>query len=238
MKMKSLLVLVLVLNVVKAILILVLLICVSMTARATESNLVDAFVSAGETLAAKGQPEQAKTMLFKALAYNEKSAPAIFELARIYEKEGRKEEAAQFYQQVLSSGVPKYQAEAAAKVATLNPFQAKLTVLLKGYSEDLERVGKKSGLVRTEALQRATRLGLHLPALEFSPIGKWLKPDKSVIVFKEQIVTVTWPSGKISGTWLNENNKINVTFPNEKTYMEMPDEDSLVQGKTVYVRQK
>ena len=65
---------------------------------AGERALADSLAATASTLAAKGNTAAAKEMFYKALANDENCPDAIFELAKIFDKENNTAAASDFYQ--------------------------------------------------------------------------------------------------------------------------------------------
>ena len=206
-----------------------------------EKNISEALTTAGISLAARGQYEQAETMFYKAVILNETNIAATCELAKLCDKKGRTEEAAQWYQKVFAlADEGEMKILAAKRVSALNPIQGKLNELLKGYASELTRIGKQSELTREVVLERANQLGLSLPALEFNPIGKWSGHDKLTVVFCIGTVTTSNATVKGTGTWKTKNNIVYIAYTNEwgNTQWQFKDNDTAIEGQFVYTRQK
>src|SRR5258706_4312774 len=63
-----------------------------------ERALADSLAATASTLAAKGNTAAAKEMFYKALANDENCPDAIFELAKLFDKENNPAAASDFYQ--------------------------------------------------------------------------------------------------------------------------------------------
>jgi len=130
-------------------LILALGLCTALVA--SERSIADALAVAGASLVAKGNAEQGKEMLYKALANDENCPDALFELARLFEKEGNAHTACDFYQRAAlvyaQENAPSTIAkrnEAERRIKALNPFAPRLNALFEDYALDLDRLVKKT----------------------------------------------------------------------------------------------
>ena len=168
--------------------------------QAADRNLADALASTGAAHAAKGNLAAAKDVLYKALAYDASSPDAIFELAKIFEKEGNAVAAGDFYQRAAviysqegkSASDPK-RAEADRKVKALNPFAARLIVVYEDYTQEMDKVIKKSPdtLTHDTAVERIKEL--QLPSV--------LPADKLPLFYKDAMVVAgKEPVKKTSGS--------------------------------------
>lgn len=136
--------------------------------RAADRNLADGLATAGTAFAAKGNLTQAKDMFYKALAYDEECPDALFELAKIFDKEGSPH-ACDFYQRAAlnyaqdnkpANAVKR--AEAERRIKVLNPSAPRLTAVFEEYAQELDRLVKKSkdNLTIDAASARAEELKL------------------------------------------------------------------------------
>ncbi len=119
-------------------------------ARAADRTTADSLALSGATLAAKGNTVQAKEMLYKALANDENCPDAIFELAKLFDKENAATTAGDFYQRasVLMAQENKpattaKRAEADRRVKALNPFASRFSAIFEEYAQDLDKMVKK-----------------------------------------------------------------------------------------------
>ncbi len=117
---------------------------------AAERNLADALAAAGAATAAKGNTSQAKDLLYTALAHDENCPDALFELARIVDKEGDAATAGDLYQHaalvLAQEGKPAAtgkRAEAEKRARVLSPIAMKLSAAFEDYASDLDKVVKK-----------------------------------------------------------------------------------------------
>ncbi|HLX65127.1 MAG TPA: hypothetical protein VKX17_27910 [Planctomycetota bacterium] len=136
--------------------------------RAEERNIADGLAATGAALAAKGNIPQAKDMLYKALVHDENCPDALYELARIIEKEDVSL-AADLYQRAFTEYTADNKPASAAKrsdaekrMRTLNPAAPKLTAAYEDYAQDLDKVVKKltDNLTETSAMERVNDLKL------------------------------------------------------------------------------
>lgn len=109
----------------------------------SDADLAAALAETGAIHAVKGHPEQAKDALYRALAYDMTCGVALFELAKIADKEGDLKTAGELYRRSLGclpSGSAKSQAE--SRYMTLNPIAGKMALLFKDYARSLEVLSK------------------------------------------------------------------------------------------------
>ena len=156
--------------------VLSVLLLMSVASRAEDRVLANALAAAGAAHAAKGNTAQAKEMFFKALANDDACPDAVFELAKIFDKEGSSS-AGDFYQRasVLLAQDAKpanaaKRSEALARVKALNPFAPRFSSVFEDYSQELDKIVKKNNdtLTQESALEQVN-------ALKLSSI---LAPDK------------------------------------------------------------
>ncbi|HLX63614.1 MAG TPA: hypothetical protein VKX17_20255 [Planctomycetota bacterium] len=134
---------------------------------ASERALADSLAATGSTLAAKGNLAAAKDMFYKALANDETCPDAIFELAKIFDKENNAAAACDFYQraslimaQENKTNTTAKRAEADKRVRALNPFAPRMLALLEDYAQDLDKLVKKvpDTITQDAALARVNEL--------------------------------------------------------------------------------
>ncbi len=120
------------------------------SAHAADRAGADALAGAGAALVAKGNVSQAKDMFYKALANDENCPEAIFELAKIFEKENAATSAGDFYQRafILMAQENKpttiaKRAEAERRVKALNPFAPRISAIFEDYADSLDKLVKK-----------------------------------------------------------------------------------------------
>jgi hypothetical protein len=147
--------------------------------RAGDAEIAAGYAGAAARLNGEGKPEKAKALCYKALANDERCAAALYELGRIFEAEGSTVSAANFYSQtvrVLTTGDPVKGedvvrlAEARRRLATLNPYAARLSGAMQEYSQCLSVALKKApdSMSEDAALSRINALNL----------ARYLPPDK------------------------------------------------------------
>ncbi|MEI6234039.1 MAG: hypothetical protein WCT04_13370 [Planctomycetota bacterium] len=147
--------------------VVVLLALGACAVRAADRAVADSLAVAGASMAAKGNMGQAKEMFYKALANDENCPDAIFELAKIFEKEGSNVAAGDFYQRSMilmaeenkpASALKRTEAE--KRMKALNPFAARLGALFEDYSSDLDKLVKKvpDTLTKDAAFARVNEL--------------------------------------------------------------------------------
>lgn len=148
--------------------ILSVLLCASVAACAADRDLANALAAAGSAHAAKGNYAQAKDQLFKALANDDSCPDAVFELAKIFDKEGNGA-AGDFYQRasvlLAQDAKPANAAkrgEALARVKALNPFAPRFASVFEDYSQELDKLVKKNSdsLTQESALEQVNELKL------------------------------------------------------------------------------
>ena len=146
---------------------------------AGDAEIAAGYAGAAAKLSGEGKPEKAKAQCYKALANDERCAAALFELGKLFEAEGSAVSAANFYSQtvrVLTTGDPVKGedvvrlAEARRRLATLNPYAARLTGAMQEYSQNLSVALKKApdSMSEDAALSRISALNL----------ARYLPPDK------------------------------------------------------------
>jgi tetratricopeptide (TPR) repeat protein len=135
--------------------------------QASERALADSLAATGATLAAKGNTAGAREMFYKALANDENCPDAIFELAKIFDKENSTAAASDFYQrasliysQENKPNTTAKRAEAEKRLRTLNPFAPRMAGLYEDYAQDLDRLVKKvpDTVTQDAALARVNEL--------------------------------------------------------------------------------
>ena len=162
---------------------------------AADRNLADGLAAAGAAHAAKGNVAQAKDVLYKALAYDTSCPDAVFELAKIFEKEGNMVAAGDFFQRasVLYSQEAKpandtKRAEADRKVKALNPYAARLIAIYEDYAQELAKVVKKS----PDSLTHDTAVD-HVKELNLTAM---LAADKVPLFYKDALAVASQPKAK------------------------------------------
>lgn len=147
-------------------------------ARAEDRAVAQAMAAAGAVHASKGNDEQAKDYFFKALANDENCGEALYELGRLYEKEGNPVLAGEFYERaaVQLAGEKKpalaaKRADAEKRLKAVNPLAVKLNGYFEDYARDLDRVASKlpDSMTLAALTERAEQLSL----------AKLLPPEKT-----------------------------------------------------------
>lgn len=187
----------------------------------SDADLAAALAETGAIHAAKNHPEQAKDALYRALVYDPACGVALFELAKIMEKEGDPKTAAIFYQRAIPALRDSSRRVVAwDRIKTLNPYAVRLTAAMEDYSKGLEAVVIKNPnrqvLGSVESRISAIRLSdfispskmpqlsvvkrLLLADKEARLVGRWEKSDGSYIVLKKD-KTLTFSADPNGGKW-------------------------------------
>jgi hypothetical protein len=153
-------------------------------ARGQDEALAASFATAAAKLAADGKMDKARELCFKALANNDDCAEALYELGKIFEKEGRSVAAGDFLTRAArlfareeggNPAVALKRSDAERRAKTLNPCGTRYAEIMTGYAQDLGAIAKKTpdSLTAEEVMDRVTTLQLasvvppdKLPALE------------------------------------------------------------------------
>ncbi|HYG73692.1 MAG TPA: hypothetical protein VEK08_01565 [Planctomycetota bacterium] len=158
--------------VLKRMLVLALLLLLSAPVlSAADKDLAAALASGAAKLAADNKPEKAKEMCFKALANDENCAEALFELGKLYEKEGNNIAAAEFLvrasrefakEEAAKPAFGAKRAEAEGRIRRLNPYATKYAALMTDYAQELGTITRKStdAFTMEEAGDRVASLNL------------------------------------------------------------------------------
>src|ERR1043165_1151922 len=202
---------------------IVLMALASITAAlsAADRNLADGLATAGTTLAAKGNSSQAREMFYKALAYDEDCPDALFELAKIFEKEGNTPTACDFYQRAAlvyaqdnKPATTAKRVEAERRVKALSPSAPRLTAVFEEYAQDLDRLVKKAPdtLTIDAASDRVTELKLSsVLAPEKMPKFLWAQkaassgsspPTATLPDVERDLKALGWST--ITGVWIKK----------------------------------
>ncbi len=156
-------------------------VCLCLSVFASEADLASSLAETGVALLAKGKPVQAQDAFYKALAHDARCGKALFELAKIYDKQGAKEEASSLYQRALvCSTDTAVRSQASARYAALNPIGSKVTAAFKDYVKGLDAVVMAHPEIMTvdRCYERVRELGL-ATVLPKDDLPK-LSPDGSV----------------------------------------------------------
>jgi len=139
--------------------------------RAEDKQLASAFAASAGKLAGEGKNDKAKDMCYKALANDEDCAEALFELAKIFEKENNMTAAGDFYVRAGrefgkgESANPAFASkrlEAESRVKRLNPYATRFATVMTDYAQEIGGITKKStdSLTLEEASDRVSSLRL------------------------------------------------------------------------------
>jgi len=161
-----------------------------------ERSMADGFAAAGAAQAANGKTEQAKDLLYKALVYDDSCPDALFELAKIMDKENNPlalaffQRAASLYEKE-SKPTPAKKSEAEKRLKALDAYGPRLSLVMEEYALELDKIVKKlpDNSTRDAATERAATLGLgglipaeKLPKFLAAAQGKSSAPEKNVAV--------------------------------------------------------
>lgn len=145
-------------------------------AAGAERNMANGFAAAGAAQAANGNTEKARDLLYKALVYDDSCPDALYELARILDKDNHPS-AADFYRRAMmgyekeknTAAAPK-RAEAERRLKVLDNYFPRFNAAVEEYAQDLDKLVKKNAdpVTKDAASERVTKLDL--PTL--------LPPDK------------------------------------------------------------
>jgi tetratricopeptide (TPR) repeat protein len=138
---------------------------------AADKMLGSALGASAARLATEGKIEKARELCYKALANDEDAAEALYELGKIFEKEGKLASAADFlFRAVQQLGKdeaanPAFSGkrlDAERRVKALNPYATRYASILADYTQDLNTITKKvqDSLTLDEACDRADVLKL------------------------------------------------------------------------------
>ncbi|MCY3017951.1 MAG: hypothetical protein NTW87_02825 [Planctomycetota bacterium] len=170
-------------------------------APAQDKEVAQAYATAAATLSTAGRIEKAKEQCYKALALDDECSNALYELGKIFEKEGKNTAAADFLlraerlyakQEAADPAVGPKRQDAERRVRTLNPYAGKLTEYLTYYAQELGGIYKKSpdALTAAETSERVTALQL----ADFVP------PEKLPVVDSPTPAVAPTPSKTVAKT--------------------------------------
>lgn len=168
-----------------------LLLCLLLTA-ATLATLTcarageaDGLATAGEAYLTNNRVEKAKDAFFKALFHDENCPVALYELAKIFQKEGNTAAASDFFNRAIhqmENGVsahPEFASkitDAKTRLQAVNPYAAQFSGAMEDYAQDLGKIVKKDNdaLTNEEAYSRVQVLCLAsiVPASKMPDIQK------------------------------------------------------------------
>lgn len=140
-------------------------------ARASDKALAASLGAAAAKLASDGKVDKAKEVCYKALANDEDAAEALYELGKIFEKDGQSVTAGDFLVRAArqfakeEAGTPAFagkRMDAERRAKLLNPFATRFTDAMTEYAAALGAIAKKTpdSLTAEEALDRVSLLQL------------------------------------------------------------------------------
>lgn len=138
---------------------------------AADKALASALGASAAKLAADGRTEKAKEICYKALANDAECPEALYELGKLFEKEGKTSAAADFFFRAAQqfganeAGNPVYTSkrmDAERRLKLLNPFATRFAAMLAEYTQELNAITRKvpDSLTLEEACDRADVLKL------------------------------------------------------------------------------
>ncbi|MCY3018862.1 MAG: hypothetical protein NTW87_07530 [Planctomycetota bacterium] len=154
-----------------------------------DPSLAAALAGSAAKLAAEGKADKARDLCFRALANDEDCPEALYELGKMFEKEGKAIAAGDFLARAArmfakneadNPGFGSKRLDAERRLKKLNPYAGRLTELLTDYSLALSAVVRKvpDSLTKEEALDRIEALQLanfvppdKIPAIERARTG-------------------------------------------------------------------
>lgn len=140
-------------------------------AKPADRSLAAALASSAAKLAAQGKVDKARDLCFRALANDEDCAEALYELGKIFEKDGRLIAAGDFLARAArqlakdegaNPAFTSKRLDAERRVKALNPYAARFNEVLTDYALALSLIVKKvpDTLTQEEALDRIGALRL------------------------------------------------------------------------------
>lgn len=143
----------------------------SLPAFAADKQTAAAMAKGVAMLAEQGKTDKAKEMCFKALAYDSDCPEALYELGKIFEKEGNNTAAGDFLvraaqqlgaEEAANPEFAKKRKDAEFRAQKLNPFSGQLSAAFAEYSDSLNAIVKKvpDSLTLEEACDRVDQLKL------------------------------------------------------------------------------
>ncbi|MFH0937755.1 MAG: hypothetical protein V1899_00490 [Planctomycetota bacterium] len=138
---------------------------------AEDVKLAEGFAVGGVDLIAKNKIDKGQQLLFKALAYDNNCALALYELGKQFEEECNLVSAADFLARAvveLAKGEKNRKdyvakrADATRRLQKLNPYAIQISLLLENYAQDLIKINQKNsdGLTAEEISNRLDLLNL------------------------------------------------------------------------------
>jgi formylglycine-generating enzyme required for sulfatase activity len=135
-----------------------------------DAKTATALAASGAALAGQGKNEQARAMLFRALACDENCPDALYELGKLYEAEGNLTTAADFFVKAsheyarnsADRALAAKRADCDQRVQKLNVFAARFTATMTEYALELSTIARQRSDPWTieEIAQRVTTLEL------------------------------------------------------------------------------
>ncbi len=140
-------------------------------ARAEDKTMAAALAQAAAKLASDGKNEKARDMCFKALANDENCPEALYEISKLFEKDGDMVTAADFSvraarelarQEAANPAFSAKRNDAELRIKRLNPHAARFTTIMTEYAQDLGNIAKKNNdsFTLDEAADRVSMLKL------------------------------------------------------------------------------
>lgn len=150
---------------------LILLFLLPLLARAEDKAVAAMLGASAARLAAEGKPDKAKELCYKALANDEDAAEALYELGKMFEKEGMTTAAGDFLvraarqfakEEASNPGFASKRLDAERRVKLLNPHAPRFAELMTDYAQTLGQICKKTpdSLTAEEAQDRINALHL------------------------------------------------------------------------------
>ncbi len=189
---------------------------------AEDVAVANAMAAAGAVHASKGNIEQAKDYFYKALANDENCGEALYELARLFEKEGQPVVAGEFYERALvqlsqdkRTAMAAKRADAERRLKAVNPLAVKLNGYYEDYARDLDRLASKlpDSMTLAALTERAEQLKLDkiLPAEKapkfLADAKKNLEAGKDGVVgtspeVERELKALGWTT--VTGSWVKK----------------------------------
>lgn len=160
---------------------------------AVDKDTAAAYATSAEKLAAEGKIDKAKELCYAALAQDEACPEALFELGKIFEKEGSLVNASEFLVRAArefgkdEGAKPAYASkrlDAETRVKRLNEYAVRFSTLMTDYTQELNTITQKNAdsLTLDEACDRADALNLRT----ILPTGKGPKFEREVAAKPEK----------------------------------------------------
>lgn len=206
-----------------------LILCLVLLSTGVRAGEADGLAVAGEGYLASNRVDKAKETFFKALFHDPNCAVALYELAKIFQKEQNTAAASDFFTRAIHqmennvNSRPEFTgkiADAKTRLQAVNPYAAQFTGAMEDYAQDLGRIVKKSpdALTNDEAYTRVQVLCLatiipsnkmpeiqrSVPAVHDKRNGKAVSSDGPVVNsvppdVERALKSSGWTT--ITGTW-------------------------------------